>query len=446
MELGNYELHREIFTKEMKKTYTILVPQMAPIHFELLETAVKSCGYNVVLLRNCTNHTVETGLKYVNNDACYPSILVTGQMIEALQSGKYDPNKTALIMSQTGGGCRATNYIGFIRKALKDAGFPNVPVISFNVVGMEKMPGFKITLPVIERLLKTVVYADLLQKMLTKNRAYEINKGETKKLFDIWLDKCKKLVVKSSMKDFKSSIYEMVEDFEKIELDKTLIKPKVGIVGEVLIKYHPFGNNYVAEKLEEEGAEVILPDFMGFVKFIATHKITFNQLIKTDKTKAKLFKAAIKLIDILEKDSVIALSNSKKEYLLPCNIWELEDKVKNILSIGNQTGEGWFLTAEMIEYIEHGIPNIVCVQPFACLPNHVVGKGVIKTIREKYPEANISPIDYDPGASETNQTNRIKLLMTVAKDNLKMKLKEKAAIEKENINTNTIQTKNKLIK
>ena len=432
MELGNYELHREIFTKEMKKTYTILVPQMAPIHFELLETAVKSCGYNVVLLRNCTNHTVETGLKYVNNDACYPSILVTGQMIEALQSGKYDPNKTALIMSQTGGGCRATNYIGFIRKALKDAGFPNVPVISFNVVGMEKMPGFKITLPLIERLLKSVVYADLLQKMLTKNRAYEINKGETKKLFDIWLDKCKKLVVKSSMKDFKSSIYEMVEDFEKIELDKTLIKPKVGIVGEVLIKYHPFGNNYVAEKLEEEGAEVILPDFMGFVKFIATHKITFNQLIKTDKTKAKLFKAAIKLIDILEKDSVIALSNSKKEYLLPCNIWELEDKVKNILSIGNQTGEGWFLTAEMIEYIEHGIPNIVCVQPFACLPNHVVGKGVIKTIRSIYPMANISPVDYDPGASEANQTNRIKLLMTVAKDNLKQKQLEKKAIEKEN--------------
>lgn len=433
MELGNYELHREIFTKEMKKTYTILVPQMAPIHFELLETAVKSCGYNVVLLRNCTNHTVETGLKYVNNDACYPSILVTGQMIEALQSGKYDPNKTALIMSQTGGGCRATNYIGFIRKALKDAGFPNVPVISFNVVGMEKMPGFKITLPLIERLLKSVVYADLLQKMLTKNRAYEINKGETKKLFDIWLDKCKKLVVKSSMKDFKSSIYEMVEDFEKIELDKTLIKPKVGIVGEVLIKYHPFGNNYVAEKLEEEGAEVILPDFMGFVKFIATHKITFNQLIKTDKMKAKLFKTAIKLIDILEKDSKIALANSKKGYLPPANIWELEDKVKDILSIGNQTGEGWFLTAEMIEYIENGIPNIACVQPFACLPNHVVGKGVIKTIRSKFPEANISAIDYDPGASEANQTNRIKLLMTVAKDNLKKQQKEKKAIEKENI-------------
>lgn len=429
---GDYFAKKKIFTKDMKNDYTILIPQMAPIHFELLESAVRASGYNVELLRECTDKTVETGLKYVNNDACYPSILVTGQMIEALQSGKYDLNKTALIMSQTGGGCRATNYIGFIRKALADAGFADIPVISFNVVGMEKMPGFKITMPLIERLLKMVVYADLLQKMLTKNRAYEVHKGETQKLFDHWMEKCKTLLEKSTMKQFKNSIYEMVEDFEKIELDTSVEKPKVGIVGEVLIKYHPFGNNFVANKLEEEGAEVILPDFMGFVKFIATHKITFNQLIKTDKIKAKIFKTAIKLIDILEKDEVIALSKSKKGYLLPCNIWELEDKVKDILSIGNQTGEGWFLTAEMIEYIEHGIPNIICVQPFACLPNHVVGKGVIKTIRSKYPEANISPIDYDPGASETNQTNRIKLLMTVAKDNLANKEKHKQAIEQEN--------------
>lgn len=429
---GDYEIHKKIFTKEMKDEYTILIPQMAPVHFELLEAAVRSSGYKVELLRNCTDHTVETGLKYVNNDACYPSILTTGQMIEALESGKYDPNKTALIMSQTGGGCRATNYIGFIRKALKDAGFENVPVISFNVVGMEKMPGFKITLPLIERLLKMLVYADLLQKMLTKNRAYEINKGETQKLFDEWMEKCKSLLEKSNMKEFRQSIYDIVNDFEKIELDTSIEKPKVGIVGEVLIKYHPFGNNFVADKLEQEGAEVILPDFMGFVKFIATHKITFNQLIKTDKIKAKLFKTAIRLIDILEKDERIALANSKKGYLPPCDIWELEEKVKDILSIGNQTGEGWFLTAEMIEYIENGIPNIVCVQPFACLPNHVVGKGVIKTIRNEFPEANISPIDYDPGASEANQTNRIKLLMTVAKDNLKKKQLERESIKKEN--------------
>ena len=402
---------------------------MAPIHFELLESAVRASGYNAVLLRECTQKTVETGLKYVNNDACYPSILTTGQFIEALQSGKYDLDKTAIIMSQTGGGCRATNYIGFIRKALKDAGFEKVPIISFNVVGMEKMPGFKLTLPLLERLLKMVIYGDLLQKMLTKNRAYEINKGETEKLFNEWLEKCKKLVAKSTNKQFKQSIYDIVNDFEKIKLDTSIEKPKVGVVGEVLIKYHPFGNNYVANVLEKEGAEVILPDFMGFVKFMATHKITFNTLLKTTPTIAKISKAAIKLIDILEKDVKIALANSKKGYMQPCDIFHLEEQVKYVLSIGNQTGEGWFLTAEMIEYMENGIPNIVCVQPFACLPNHVVGKGVIKTIRNKYPEANISPIDYDPGASEANQTNRIKLLMTVAKDNLKNN-----KIKKEKIN------------
>ena len=442
---GNYEQNKVMFTEDMRKNYKILMPQMAPIHFELLETVVRSCGYDIELLRDCTSHTIETGLKYVNNDACYPSILTTGQMIEALESGKYDVNKTALIMSQTGGGCRATNYIGFIRKALKDAGFPNVPVISFNIVGMEKMPGFKITMPMMEKLIKMVIYADLLQKMLTKNRAYEVNKGETKKLFDDWMNKCKKLLEKSSMKEFKQSIYDIVNDFEKIQLDTSIEKPKVGIVGEVLIKYHPYGNNFVADKLESEGAEVILPDFMGFVKFIATHKITFNQLIKTDPIKAKVFKLAIKLIDILEKDVVIALNNSKKGYLLPCNIFELETKVKDILSIGNQTGEGWFLTAEMIEYIEHGIPNIICVQPFACLPNHVVGKGVIKTIRSKFPDANITPVDYDPGASEANQTNRIKLLMTVAKDNLKRKNNELKNLKTENIELkNNLKNKDKI--
>ncbi|MBR2743855.1 MAG: 2-hydroxyacyl-CoA dehydratase [Clostridia bacterium] len=417
--IGDYGIKKIPFTKQMNEKYTILCPQMAPIHFELIETAARASGYNIELLRECTNHTVETGLKYVNNDACYPSILTTGQFIEALQSGKYDVNKTAIIMSQTGGGCRATNYIGFIRKALKDAGFPQVPVISFNVVGMEKNPGFKITLGFIERLFKAVILGDLIQKLLTKNRAYEIHKGETQELYDLWLEKCKQIVTKSSLKQMKKFIFEMVEEFEKIELDTSVKKPKVGIVGEVLIKYHPFGNNFVANKLEQEGAEVILPDFMGFIKFIATHKITFNQLIKTGALKASVFKYAIKLIDILEKSSVEALSKSRKGYLLPCNIWELEEKVKGILSIGNQTGEGWFLTAEMVEYIEHGISNIVCVQPFACLPNHVVGKGVIKTIRSKYPNANIAPIDYDPGASEANQTNRLKLLMTVAKDNLK---------------------------
>ena len=440
---GDYGIQKKIFTKDMRKNYTILCPQMAPIHFELLETAMRKAGYNLVLLRDCTQKTVETGLKYVNNDACYPSILVTGQMIEALQSGKYDPDRTALIMSQTGGGCRATNYIGFIRKALKDAGYPQIPVISFNVVGMEKVPGFKLTIPLLENMLRGVLYGDLLQKMLTKNRAYEKNKGETKALFDKWMHKCKEILNNGNSKEFKQSIYDIVDDFEKIELDTSVVKPKVGIVGEVLIKYHPFGNNHVADILEQEGAEVVLPDFMGFIKFMATHKVTFNSLLKTNPIVSKISKAAISLIDILEKDSKAALEKSKKGYLPPCNIWHLEETVKNILSIGNQTGEGWFLTAEMIEYIEHGIPNIICVQPFACLPNHVVGKGVIKTIRERFPNANISPVDYDPGASESNQTNRIKLLMTVAKDNLKREIQEKNAIQKENTNSSSVeQTEN----
>ena len=420
-QLGNYEVNKKLFTKPMRNNYTILIPQMIPVHFELLEKAMQLSGYNAVLLRECTDKTVETGLKYVNNDACYPSILVTGQMIEALQSGKYDVNKTALIMSQTGGGCRATNYIGFIRKALKDAGFEQVPIISFNVVGMEKMSGFKLTPKLIDKLVKAVILGDLLQKVLHKNRAYEINKGETDKLYNEWLEKSKKVLESNSNKEFKKAIYDIVNDFEKIKLDTSIEKPKVGIVGEVLIKYHPFGNNYVTDLLEKEGAEVIVPDFMGFVKFMATHKITFNELLNINKKSAKIMKFALSLIDIMEKDTIAALKSSKKNYLLPCNIWHLESQVKDILSIGNQTGEGWFLTAEMIEYIENDIPNIICVQPFACLPNHVVGKGVIKTIREKYPEANITPVDYDPGASETNQTNRIKLLMTVAKDNLKNK-------------------------
>ena len=278
-----------------------------------------------------------------------------------------------------------------------------------------------------------IFFGDLLQKLLLRNRPYEINKGETQELYTTWLEKCKKLSAKSKLIEYKQAIKDMISDFEKIKINTEIQKPKVGIVGEVLIKYHPFGNNEVIKVLEEEGAEVISPDFIGFIKYVCTQKITNYKLLKTDKKQAKIFKLVIDLIELVEKDLAKELKKSKKGYLPPANIFELQDKVENILSIGNQTGEGWFLTAEMIEYIEHDIPNIVCVQPFACLPNHVVGKGVIKSIREKYPYANIAPIDYDPGASETNQTNRIKLLTTVAKDNLKRKNQSKKALEIENI-------------
>ncbi|MCF0104456.1 MAG: 2-hydroxyacyl-CoA dehydratase, partial [Bacteroidaceae bacterium] len=276
---GDYKVHRKIFEKDMRKKYTILVPQMSPIHFELIEVAIRESGYNAVLLRECTNKTVETGLKYVNNDACYPSILVVGQMIEALESGNYDLENTALVISQTGGGCRATNYIGFIRKALKDAGYPDVPVISFNIVGMEKMPGFKISPKMIYKLFQMVVLGDLIQKLRGKNRAYEVNKGETDEKLAKWMEISKQIVVKSSWRKFKKCIHDMIQDFETIELDTSVKKPRVGIVGEILIKYHNFGNNHIIEKLEAEGAEVVMPDLMGFVKFMCTHKITFNRLI-----------------------------------------------------------------------------------------------------------------------------------------------------------------------
>ena len=430
--VGKYEIQKVEFTKEMKKDYTILVPQMAPIHFELFEKVLQSEGYKVKLLRECTAHTVETGLKYVNNDACYPSILTIGQLLEEVESGDYDTSKLALMMSQTGGGCRATNYIGFIRKALRDAGYPNIPVISFNFVGLEKNSGFKITLPLVNKLIKAVIYGDLLQKLLYKNKAYEVNKGETEKLYHKWLEKCKKLSVEATVKEFNQSLYDMVNDFEKIELDTSIEKPKVGIVGEILIKYHPFGNNYCNDLLDKEGAEVIMPDLMGFVKYVMMNGIVKEKILGKINFTSKIYRAAIKIVNRIEKDYKKALEGSSKGYLPPCNIEELAEMVEDILSTGNQTGEGWILTAEMLEFMQNGIQNIVCLQPFACLPNHVVGKGVIKTIRNKYPEANIAPIDYDPGASESNQINRIKLLITIAKDNIKLKEKRKKIEQEEN--------------
>ena len=416
---GIYKIDKVEFTKEMKKNYTILIPQMAPIHFEIFEEILKSEGYKIKLLRECTPHTVETGLKYVNNDACYPSILTVGQLMEEVESGEYDTNKLALMMSQTGGGCRATNYIGFIRKALKDAGYPNIPVISFNFVGLEKNSGFKITLSFARKLIKGVIYGDLLQKMYYKNLAYEINKGETEKLYNKWIEKCKKLATNSTEREFDKSVKQIVEDFEKIELDTVIEKPKVGIVGEILIKYHPFGNNYVNDLLNKEGAEVVMPDLMGFVKYVMMNGVIKGKILEESKITSTIYRIALKIVENAEEKYKQALEASKKKYLPPCNIEELSKDVEEILSTGNQTGEGWILTAEMLEYMQNGIQNIICLQPFACLPNHVVGKGVIKTIRNKYPEANIAPVDYDPGASESNQINRIKLMITIAKDNLK---------------------------
>ena len=300
------------------------------------------------------------------------------------------------------------------------------------MAGLEKNSGFKITLKLVRKLIKATIYGDLLQTVLHKNRAYEVNKGETKKVYDKWMKKCKELLKTASTKEFNKSLYEIVNDFEKIELDTSIEKPKVGIVGEILIKYHPYGNNFAEEILEKEGAEVYMPELMGFAKYALKNNPIKHELLKTSKMTSDIFELGLDLLDKIEKDYEKALASSKKGYMKPCNINKLAEEVQEILSTGNQTGEGWLLTAEIIEFMNEGIQNIICLQPFACLPNHIVGKGVIKTIRAKFPEANITPVDYDPGASETNQTNRIKLLMTVAKDNLKANKKRNKILKEEN--------------
>ena len=417
LEYKPYEYKKNYYNKEHKaKRHTILIPDMVSIHMPLFESLVNSEGYNCVYLSETTDDTVETGLKYVNNDACYPAIIVTGQLIEALKSGKYDLNNTSVIISQTGGGCRATNYIGLIRKALKDAGLEQIPTISFNLSGLEKEQAFKITPSMANKAIQAVIYGDLLMKLSLATRPYEKTKGATQKVYNKWHKKCIKAVAKGSIAEYNKNVKTIIDEFNSIPITKKK-KPKVGIVGEILIKYHQFGNDHLVDKLEHEGAEVFVPELMGFVKYCAINGIIKEKIIKKGKAMAIADNIALNLISLYERPVKKALKNTR--YRSNPDIYELQKNVNGILSTGNQTGEGWFLTAEMVELIKDDVKNIVCVQPFACLPNHIVGKAVIKKIRSTYPEANIVAIDYDPGASHTNQANRIKLMLTVAKENMK---------------------------
>ncbi len=400
------------FTKGMRKKHTILAPQMAPIHFELVQEAFKFSGYNLEVLPARDRQCVSEGLRYVNNDACYPSIIVTGQLLEALKSGRYDTDKTSVIITQTGGGCRATNYIGFIRKALKDAGFEKVPVISLNALGMEDNKGFKITYGLLSRALMSLVYGDLLMELLYRVRPYEKINDSANLLFKAWMEKCKSSVRSGSMKKYRENIYNIVKDFDTLEIND-VVKPKIGIVGEILVKYHPTANNDIVNVVEEEGAEAVVPGLIGFFLYCAFDRIYKRKYLaggfKADFTS----RISISFIEYYRKEMKKALEKSSR-FDVPPSIWELAAKAAPVLSLGNQTGEGWFLTAEMIELIETGTGNIICAQPFACLPNHVTGKGMIKALRKKFPEANIVAVDYDPGASEVNQLNRIKLMMSSA--------------------------------
>ncbi len=408
------------FTEEMRKDYTIICPQMSPIHFELLEPAFNACGYHFVVLDNDNKHSVDVGLKYVNNDACYPSLLVVGQIMEALLSGKYDLNKTAIIMSQTGGGCRATNYVGFIRRALKKADMAQIPVISLNLAGIESNPGFHLNADMLIRAAVGAEFGDIFMRCIYRMRPYEATPGSVEAVHQKWLKVTQEFVSAKhiSLRKFNKLCREIIRDFDSIPL-LDIKKPRVGIVGEILVKFSPAGNNHLVELLESEGAEAVVPDLIDFMLYCF-----YNQLYKADhlgmsKKTARNSKLGIWAIEHILRSTATKEFRRSRHFTPPTPIQEIAEFAEPIVSIGNQTGEGWFLTGEMVELIHDGVPNIVCTQPFGCLPNHVVGKGVIKALRKAYPASNIVAIDYDPGASEVNQLNRIKLMLSTAQKNLK---------------------------
>ncbi|MDR2940518.1 MAG: 2-hydroxyacyl-CoA dehydratase [Clostridiales bacterium] len=409
---------RVVFSKKMRKTHTILCPQMSPVHFDLAETVLMSEGYNLEVLpvpddKSC----IDIGLTYVNNDACYPAIITVGHIMKTLLSGKYDLNNISVLISQTGGGCRASNYIGFIRKALKKANLSHIPVISASFSKIEANPGFKLNLSIGHKVAQALVYGDLFMRVLYRTRPYELIKGSCEKLYDKHRLAAKKQLIIGDFKEFNKNIVDIIKDFDTIPLKDGLVKPKVGVVGEILVKYHPTANNNIVKLLEDEGAEVVVPDLIDFFLY-GFHNSSFNYAnLGGKKSSMVVSEMLIKIVEFYRKTMKESLLHSKR-FHPPISIKSVARLAEPIVSIGNQTGEGWFLTGEMVKFIKSGVNNIVCTQPFACLPNHVTGKGIIKQLKAKYPLSNIVAIDYDSGASEVNQLNRIKLMLSVAQKNL----------------------------
>ena len=411
--------HRSEFTKEMYQSgYTILAPQMSPIHFDLLEPIFKKYGYHIEVLANDNRAAIDMGLKFVNNDACFPSITVVGQIMDAVLSGKYDTDKLAVMMTQTGGCCRASNYVGFIRRALDKAGLGHIPVISLNTNGMETNEGFKLSPGLLFTALRGVVYGDLFMRCLYRVRPYEKENGSANALHQKWLEIAIDSLVNSKSKwSYKAVCSGIVEAFDNLPIDETLRKPRVGVVGEILVKYMPLANNHLVDLLEAEGAEAVVPDLMDFLNYCVYNGDYKHEFLGAGWTSAATAKLGVDAIRLIRKPALDALEKSRR-FEPPMPIEQVAELAKPFLSIGNQYGEGWFLTGEMAELVLSGTPNIVCIQPFACLPNHVVGKGVIKALKKAYPQSNIVAVDYDPGASEVNQLNRIKLMLSTAKKRL----------------------------
>ncbi len=410
------------FTKEMKKDYTILIPNMSPIHFEIMKAPFALNGYKCILLNNTSHNVIEEGLRYVHNDMCYPALLVIGQMIDAIKRGIADPNKCALIITQTGGGCRASNYYYLLVKALEKAGYPQIPVISLNFQGMNSNPGFKITLPILAQAFTGLLYGDMLMMLSHQVRPYEKNKGETDKLVKAWQEKLTSLYMNNRGyfgSNLKKNFNKMSDDFKAIEV-KNEKKVKVGVVGEIYMKYAPLGNNNLEAFLEEEGCEVMLPPMLGFFLYGFSNSIKDNEYYGRKPLYA-FFMKHIGLVYLQTYEKAMTNALERNGFKSPALLKDLQKNADGIIDTGCKMGEGWLLTAEMVELIEKGYSNIVCTQPFGCLPNHIVAKGMIRPLKEKYPLSNIVPIDYDPSATRVNQENRIKLMLAVARENLNTK-------------------------
>ena len=413
------EAGRIEFTKEMRKTYKLLFPNMAEIHFRILQNTFRSYGYNVELLTNDGQEVVDEGLKYVHNDICYPALLTIGQMMDALHSGKYDLHKTALIITQTGGGCRASNYIHLLRKALEKDGLSYIPVISLNMSGLEKNSGFKLTLPMIRKALGVLAYGDLLMLLRNQTRPYEKNPGETDALVDKWVDDICARFLKGKgfqKKQIRTLTREIVASFDRIEI-LPVKKIRVGIVGEIYAKYSPLANNHLEDFLRSQDCEVNVPGIMAFMLFKVDNRLEDIKLYGGNPLKKFVIQILYDYLEVFECYTLDAVSISAR-YHKPASYRAIKQMVRPLIGYGCKMGEGWLLTGEMIELVETGYENIVCAQPFGCLPNHIVGKGKIRQIREMYPQANIVPIDYDPGATRVNQENRIKLMLSVARERL----------------------------
>lgn len=408
------------FTKEMISTHTILIPNMLPMHFKLIARVLEKVGYHVDVLETSGPEIAETGLKYVHNDTCYPAILVIGQFLDALGSGKYDPDRVALIQFQTGGGCRASNYIYLLRKALEKAGLSQVPVISMSLSGIERHPGFRISVPLMIKLLYAVFYGDLLLTLVNQTKPYEKNKGDAEALADEWTARLADEMDAGghNYKSVKANYRKMIHSFLEIPTDRSVKKTKVGIVGEIYVKYSPLGNNGLADFLVEEGAEPVMPGLLDFCLYCVYNNILDYKLYRMNGKVRALYKIAYKYLVARERDMIDIMNEESGGVLMPPTLFtHTIDLVQGYIGMGVKMGEGWLLTAEMLELADKGVNNIVCTQPFGCLPNHICGKGMMKPIKAKNPDINIVAIDYDAGATRVNQENRIKLMLANAKEN-----------------------------